>query len=73
MLDQASLDTLLRRVDALSREVLQLRRELLRGAGSQPVSAVRKPTLFGSVKAEDITDSMIEDAKRALFRPRDDL
>ena len=35
--------------------------------------AIRKLTLFGSVQAGDITDEMIEEAKKALFRDLDDL
>ena len=73
MIDQQNLDTLLRRVDALGRELEQLRRDLLRGlAGTAGVPA-RKPTLFGSVKAGDITDEMIAEAQRGLLRPLDDL
>lgn len=34
--------------------------------------AISKPTLFGSVRAGDITDEMIEEAKKALFRDLDD-
>ena len=32
-----------------------------------------KPTLFGSVQAGDVTDEMIEDAKKDLLRDLDDL
>ncbi|MFZ1553780.1 MAG: hypothetical protein WAV53_20480 [Anaerolineae bacterium] len=73
MLDQASLNSLLRRVDVLGHEVEQLRRELLRGVASQPTAPLRKPSLFGSVRAGDITDEMIEEAQRDLFRSLDDL
>jgi hypothetical protein len=70
MIDQPTFDTLLQRVDALGRELEQLRRDLLRGAAGTPA---RKPTLFGSVPAGDITDEMIEDAQRDVLRPLDDL
>jgi hypothetical protein len=73
MLDQASLDTLLRRVDVLGREVEQLRRDLLRGVAVQPAAPRRKPSLFGSVRAGDITDEMIAEAQRDLLRPLDDI
>jgi hypothetical protein len=72
MIDQLSFDTLLRRVDTLDREVRQLRRELLHGVRSQPAPA-RKATLFGSVKAGDVTDALIEDAQHDLFRSLNDL
>jgi hypothetical protein len=66
-------DTLLQRVDALGRELEQLRRDLLRGtAGAAGVSA-QTPTLFASVQAGDVTDEMIGEAQRDLLRPLDDL
>lgn len=73
MIDQPTLDTLLQRVDALSRELEQLKRDLLRGAGRSTAVPARKPTLFGSVPAGDITDEMIEHARKDLFRELDDL
>jgi hypothetical protein len=33
----------------------------------------RKPSLFGSVEAGDVTEAMIDEAKRQLFRPLPDL
>jgi hypothetical protein len=73
MIDQPTFDTLLRRVDALGRELEELRRDLLRGRVGLAGAPARKPTLYGSVKAEDVTDEMIEEAKRDLLRPLDDL
>lgn len=73
MIDQTSLDTLLRRVDLLGREVEQLRRDLLRGLTASRALSQHKPSLFGSVRAGDITSEMIEDAKRELFPSYDDL
>ncbi|MBK8797512.1 MAG: hypothetical protein IPM07_14700 [Anaerolineales bacterium] len=72
MLDQANFEILLRRVD-VGREISRLRRDLLRGVGNQPVAAVEKPSLFGSVRADDITDAMIADARDNLFRSLSDL
>lgn len=73
MIDQASVNSLLRRVDMLGREVEQLRRDLLRGVVVQSTEAERKPSLFGSVHAGDITSEMIEEARTDLFRPLDDV
>ena len=73
MIDQPTLDTLLQRVDALSRELVLLRRDLLRAVAGAAGVPARKPTLFGSVQASDVTDEMIEDAQRDLLRPLDDL
>jgi len=73
MIDQPNFDPLLRRVDALGRELEQLRRDLLRSAGVSPDAPARKPTLCGSVPAGDITDEMIAEAQGELWRPLDDL
>jgi hypothetical protein len=73
MLDQPNFDTLLRRVDALGRELEQLRRDLLRGVAASTSIPARKPTLYGSVQAGDITDEMIVEAQKNLWRPLDDL
>lgn len=73
MLDQANFEILLRHVDILGRELSRLRRDLLRGIGNQPMTASEKPSLFGSVKAGDITEAMIDGARRDLFRNLDDL
>lgn len=73
MIDQTTFDTLLQRVDALGRELEQLRRDLLRGAAGAAGAPARKPTLYGSVKAGDVTNEMIEEAQRTLLRPLDDL
>ena len=73
MSEQADWDALLRRVDALARDLERLRRDVLRamtGTGSVPT---RKPTLYGSVKAGDVTDEMIGAARRDLLRPLDDM
>ena len=76
MIDQSNVDSLLRRVDALGRELEQLRRDLLRSvavAPDAPDAPARKPTLFGSVQAGDVTDEMIAEAQQELWRPLPDL
>ncbi|MFN8468284.1 MAG: hypothetical protein U0X20_22180 [Caldilineaceae bacterium] len=73
MIDQPTFDTLLQRVDALGRELEKLRRDLLRGAAGAANVHARKPTLYGTVKAGDVSDEMIEEAQRNLLRPLDDL
>ncbi len=73
MIDQVNLDSLLRRVNLLDREIEQLRRYLLRGLATQPAVQPHKPSLFGSVHAGDITYEMIQEARKDLFRSLDDL
>jgi hypothetical protein len=57
------------RVDALRRELEQLRRDLLRGVAGAAGVPAPKPALFGSVQAGDGTGEMIEEAQRDLLRP----
>jgi hypothetical protein len=73
MNDQPTIDSLLQRVDALGRELEQLRRDLLRGRAGVAGVPAKKPTLFGSVPAGDVTDELIGEAQRELLRPLDDL
>jgi hypothetical protein len=73
MVDQISPDILLKRIDALEREIEYLRRDLLRSLAMGAQIALEKPTLFGSVRGGDVTDEMIEESKRALFRSLEDL
>ena len=65
---------LLERVDRLERELEQLKRDLLQqlSAGVAPHHA-RKASLFGSVQGGDITEQMIEESKKHLFRLIEDL
>jgi len=67
-------ETLLRRVDRLEQELKQLKRELmhqlLAGRVSRPGV---KASLFGRVKAGDVTEQVIEESKKSLFRHLKDL
>jgi hypothetical protein len=73
MVDWVSQDVLLKRVDAVGREIKFLKRDLLRSLATRPQTSEAKPSLFGSVRGGDITEEMIEEAKHALFRPVDDI
>jgi hypothetical protein len=73
MLDEVGYEVLLQRVDALEREVERLRRDLFHSVATKPQARRVKPSLFGSVRGGDVTEDMIEAAKRALFRPAEDL
>ncbi|MCK4394362.1 hypothetical protein KAX17_15785 [Candidatus Bipolaricaulota bacterium] len=72
MSDQVDLGTLLKRVDSLEGEIGRLKRDLLRSLVVQPRGKKVK-SLFGSVQSGDVTEEMIEEAKRTLFRPLEDL
>ena len=59
----------LKRVEEQRKELEYLKRELL-----HIVEAPwEKSSLFGSVPAGDITDDMIEEAKKSLFRELEDI
>jgi ribosomal protein L9 len=59
----------LKRVEELRKELEYLKRELVHIIESPG----EKPSLFGSVSAGDITEEMIEEAKKSLFRELEDL
>ncbi len=69
--DQTSL---LKRVDALERELERLKRDILHNLISlRPQVVAPRPSLFGSVRGGDVTEEMIEKAKGSLFRDLRDL
>ena len=72
-MSKALLDTerFLKRIDNTQRELELLKRELMRKI--QPTKMKVKSSLYGSVKSEDITEEMIEEAKRSLFRNQSDI
>jgi hypothetical protein len=60
---------ILKRIGNLEREIEYLKRDLMHlGA-----KAVQKPSLFGSVRGGDVTDEMVEEAKKNLFREAEDI
>ena len=74
MASEESQDKLLERVDALQHELEYLKRGIVRNLATLPrQSAEPKPSLFGSVRGGDITEDMIEESKRNLFRDIKDI
>lgn len=72
-MSKALLDTkrFLRRIDSMQRQLELLKRELVRSI--QPTRRKVKPSLYGNVKGGDVTEEMIEEAKRSLFRELRDI
>jgi Small, acid-soluble spore proteins, alpha/beta type len=58
----------LQRVSRIQQELEYLKRELLQELGTpSTVQPACKPSLFGSVRGGDITEAMIEAAKKHVF------
>lgn len=57
---------ILKRVSDIEKTLEFLKRDIIKGL--KPSERETKMSLFGSVKAGDITEEMIDEAKRALFR-----
>lgn len=72
-MSKALLDTerFLKRLDTMQRQLEFLKRALVRGI--QPTRRIQKASLYGSVKGGDVTEEMIEEAKRSLFRELKDI
>lgn len=72
-MSKALLDTkrFLRRIDSIQRQLELLKRELVRSI--QPTRRKVKASLYGNVKGGDVTEEMIEEAKRSLFRELRDI
>jgi protein tyrosine phosphatase (PTP) superfamily phosphohydrolase (DUF442 family) len=68
-MERATAQGILERINAIQRELEQLKREVLASARSR----CRITSLYGAVPGADISDEMIEDAKRSLFRDLKDL
>lgn len=56
----------LEQVASLEREIEQVKRDLLRSLPREPEEDVA--SLYGSVQGGEITEEMIDEAKRSLFR-----
>ena len=59
----------LKRIGDLEREIEYIKRDLMH----LRLEEKQKPSLFGSVRGGDITDEMIEEAKKDLFRELEDI
>ena len=62
-------EVILERVSDMERTLEFLKRDIIKGF--EPSEEKTKISLFGSVKAGDITEEMIDEAKRSLFRDLD--
>ncbi|ODS30676.1 MAG: hypothetical protein SCARUB_04219 [Candidatus Scalindua rubra] len=58
----------LKHIDVLERKLIRLKRDILHGLAVMKKSKKIKPSLFGSVRGGDVTEEMIEESKKNLFR-----
>lgn len=66
--------TLLWRVRRLEQELEYLKRDLLKQwTVAVPPPSTTKPSLFGTVRSGEVSEEMIEEAKRQMFRDVRDL
>lgn len=63
----------LKHVDALERELIRLKRDILHGLTVRKKAKKVKPSLFGSVRGGDVTEEMVEESKKNLFRKLADI
>ena len=64
-------EIILERVGNIERTLEFLKRDIIKGI--EPFEKESKTSLYGSVKGGDITEGMIDEAKRALFRDLEDI
>jgi len=58
----------LKQIDVLERELVRLKRDILRGLVAKEEPEKIKPSLFGRVRGGDVTEDMIEESKHDLLR-----
>ena len=63
----------LKHIDVLERELIRLKKDILHVVTVRKKSKKIKPSLFGSVRGEDVTDEMINESKQNLFRKLADI
>ena len=63
----------LKHIDALEHELIRLKRDILHGLTVRKRPKKIKPSLFGSVRGGDVTDEMINEIKKNLFRKLTDI
>lgn len=67
-MDSKLTDTVLKQIDVLEQELAKLKKDIIHSLAAKEKSKKKKPSLFGSVKGEDITEAIIAESKRNLFR-----
>ena len=64
-------EVILERVSDIEKTLEYLKRDIIKGI--EPSEEKKGISLFGSAKGGDITEEMIDEAKRSLFRDLEDI
>lgn len=64
-------EVILERISDIEKALELLKRDVIKGI--EPSEEKERISLFGSVKGGDITEEMIDEAKRSLFRDLEDI
>jgi hypothetical protein len=63
----------LKKIDGIERELAKLKRDIIHSLIIKQRSNKAKESLFGSIKGGDVTEKMIEESQRNLFRNLKDI
>ncbi len=73
MIRKSSAALVLKKIDGIERELAKLKRDIIHSLIKKKTPNKAKQSLFGSIKGGDITEKMIEESQRNLFRNLKDL
>lgn len=63
----------LQKIDGIEREIAKLKRDVIHNLVTRRPQRKMKPSLFGSVRSRDVTEKMIQESERNLFRKLNNL
>ena len=73
MANRLNSSEVLRQIDNLTLDLIKLKKNVLRNLKSEAKTKKSKPSLFGSVSGNDISEEIIEESKKNLFRELKDM
>jgi len=73
MANRLNSSEVLRQIDNLTLDLIKLKKNVLRNLKAEVKTKKSKPSLFGSVSGNDISEEIIEESKKNLFRELKDM
>lgn len=73
MVDKLSVMRVIKQVNVLERELARLKRDILHSLVVEEQPKELKVSLFGSVRGGDVTEKMVKESQRNLFRHLKDI